>query len=339
MYENVKVDNIVIDITTACNLNCMHCYNRKVDDSRHMNYESLVKIIEELSKYGVTEITISGGEPLLHTEIEKIVHIPMSYPNINFVVATNGMLLTDDLIAQMEKVDNLIVQISIDGSDMKTYEKQRGVGSFNDFYRGFLLLAQSSVKRKASIIVVTKVNCRDVENMYVLSVEHDILPTFKFADYMGNAKNNWKSLTLNLAQKMHVINIIKKMNIQYDKKVHVPIPGSACEFSVYAERTNFLIQVDGTVVACQWLLDYPLGNILGENLPDILKSDVMMHLYEIGSKRREALNVSSSCMDCSVRNHCYLGCLGVALINGNEIGLDDDCAFRKAEVALRFFDH
>jgi len=333
MYENISIETVVITVTTSCNLSCAHCFNRKNDDIGHMDYDSIAKIINKFSLYGASEIVISGGEPLLHPDIDKIVLIPLLYPKIKFIIATNGMLLTDDLIAQMEKVDNLSIQISMDGSNIEIYEKQRGTGSYSEFYRGFLLLAQSSVRCITSKIAVTKINYRDVENIYKLSVDNGILPSFQFVSSAGNAKDNWNYLGLNVAQKIYVIDTIKKMNIQYCKDVPIPMPGSGCEFSEYQERKAFVIRADGSVIACLWLYDHPIGNILHDSLPAILKGDAMMRLYEMGHKRYEKRNMSSLCINCVIRSYCRLGCLGIDLIDGDE-SVHDDCALRKADVAL-----
>lgn len=60
-----------IEVTEACNLCCVHCYNywRKVNCCREslamLSTEQLTQIIGALSQVGVFEITLTGGEPLL----------------------------------------------------------------------------------------------------------------------------------------------------------------------------------------------------------------------------------------------------------------------------------
>jgi len=339
MYENINVETVAIDVITSCNLNCIHCYNRKDDDIGNMCYESILMIVDKFSIYGVSEIIISGGEPLMHPDIDSIMRMPLSYPKINFTIATNCMLFSENLSVCAEQIDNLTIQISMDGSSAEIYEKQRGIGSYDAFTKGFLLLAQSSIRRKSAKIAVSRINYRDVENVYRLLVEHGICPSFQFVDNVGNAKDNWECLSLSLAQKMHVINTIKKMNTQYDKEIPIPVPAPSCVFSEFQERKTFLVGADGSVTVCQWLCDYPIGNILHESLPDILRNEKMMYLYEMGSKRYDALKMSSTCVSCGIRWNCPLGCLGMALSNGDEYGYDGECAFRKAETAFKFLNH
>jgi len=335
MYENINIKSIAIDITTFCNLNCLHCFNRKDAALGHMSYDSIIEIIDKFSMYGVSEILISGGEPLIHPDIDRIISIPIFYPNISFTIITNCILLTDEFVLKIESIENLFVQFSIDGSRLEVYEKQRGIGSFNDFFNGFLRLTQSSIKCKPSVIVVSKMNYRDVENIYKLLIDHGLLPSFQFVINVGNAKDNWEHLNLNLAQKMYVINMIKKMNLQYGKEIPIPRPASSCEFSDFRERQTLLVRTDGAIVACQALINYPIGNILHDDLPDILRGSVMMRFYEIGNRRYITLDTDTLCVNCGIKENCWYGCLGMALNNNNKYGFDGECAFRKAEASLR----
>jgi len=60
------IDNAIIGITRQCNYNCKHCYeyyNLKKKDT--IPVFKLLDVIENLQKYGVGIITLSGGEPML----------------------------------------------------------------------------------------------------------------------------------------------------------------------------------------------------------------------------------------------------------------------------------
>src|SRR3954451_25475033 len=55
-----------------CNLACAYC-SEYDDNSKPIPLETMVRRIERLTELGTTVITISGGEPLLHPELDDII--------------------------------------------------------------------------------------------------------------------------------------------------------------------------------------------------------------------------------------------------------------------------
>lgn len=63
-----------IEITTACNNSCIHCYNhwRYCEDSfrnQHMNRDMLLKVVEEIRLNDIFQVTFTGGETMLRKAI------------------------------------------------------------------------------------------------------------------------------------------------------------------------------------------------------------------------------------------------------------------------------
>jgi uncharacterized radical SAM superfamily Fe-S cluster-containing enzyme len=75
-----------------CNLSCSYC-NEFDSYSAPVPVEEMISRIERLAALGTTMVTISGGEPLLHPDLEHIVqHIRRR--GIIATLITNGTLLT-----------------------------------------------------------------------------------------------------------------------------------------------------------------------------------------------------------------------------------------------------
>ena len=60
-----------LEITTKCNLNCLHCYNRE-NKNIDMDYEDIVKYINFANENHIHTLTLSGGEACLHPQFNKI---------------------------------------------------------------------------------------------------------------------------------------------------------------------------------------------------------------------------------------------------------------------------
>jgi MoaA/NifB/PqqE/SkfB family radical SAM enzyme len=95
-----------------CNLACKYC-NEYDDFSKPVPLDLMFKRVDNLGELGTSVVTISGGEPLLHPELDDIV----GRIRKNSIVAgmiTNGYLLMPDRIERLNKAGLEWLQISID---------------------------------------------------------------------------------------------------------------------------------------------------------------------------------------------------------------------------------
>jgi MoaA/NifB/PqqE/SkfB family radical SAM enzyme len=95
-----------------CNLACTYC-NEYDDFSKPVPLEVMFKRLDKLAELGTTAIIISGGEPLMHPEIEKII-ARIRHHKMLACMITNGYLLTQQRIKQLNKAGLEYMQISID---------------------------------------------------------------------------------------------------------------------------------------------------------------------------------------------------------------------------------
>jgi MoaA/NifB/PqqE/SkfB family radical SAM enzyme len=95
-----------------CNLACKYC-NEFDDFSKPVPTETMFQRIDKLAELGTSIITISGGEPLLHPELDEIIrHI--GERGIITGMITNGYLLVPDRIERLNRSGLEWLQISID---------------------------------------------------------------------------------------------------------------------------------------------------------------------------------------------------------------------------------
>ncbi|HEY2498161.1 MAG TPA: radical SAM protein [Candidatus Angelobacter sp.] len=95
-----------------CNLSCAYC-NEYDDFSDPVPLEEMYRRIDKLAALGTTLITISGGETLLHPQLDEIIRRIRSHGIIAGLI-TNGYLLTPQRIAQLNAAGLDHLQISID---------------------------------------------------------------------------------------------------------------------------------------------------------------------------------------------------------------------------------
>jgi MoaA/NifB/PqqE/SkfB family radical SAM enzyme len=95
-----------------CNLSCTYC-NEYDDFSKPVSTDQMLRRVDLLGDLGTSVITISGGEPLLHPQLDDIIH-HMRRRRIVSGMITNGYLLTADRIQKLNRAGLEWLQISID---------------------------------------------------------------------------------------------------------------------------------------------------------------------------------------------------------------------------------
>jgi MoaA/NifB/PqqE/SkfB family radical SAM enzyme len=95
-----------------CNLACKYC-NEYDDYSKPVPTEVMVARVNRLADLGTSILTISGGEPLLHPELDQII-VAMRRRGVIAGMITNGYLLTPDRVQRLNRAGLDHLQISID---------------------------------------------------------------------------------------------------------------------------------------------------------------------------------------------------------------------------------
>ena len=108
-YQPVNAHLIPI---RRCNLSCRYC-NEYDDHSPPVPTDEILRRVDRLAALGCGIITVSGGEPLLHHDLEAIIgHIRQRGAIATLI--TNGYLLTRDRIRRLNRAGLDHLQISID---------------------------------------------------------------------------------------------------------------------------------------------------------------------------------------------------------------------------------
>src|SRR3954463_1027896 len=111
----VSTDHVVqaqIIPMRRCNLACAYC-NEYDDHSKPVPLEEMYRRVDKLAELGTTLIVISGGEPLMHPEIEEVIARIRKHGIIAGMI-TNGYLLVPERIKKLNDAGLEHLQISID---------------------------------------------------------------------------------------------------------------------------------------------------------------------------------------------------------------------------------
>ena len=99
-------------VTRRCNLTCGYC-NEYDDFSKPVPTDVVKARIDHLAKLGTLVVTLTGGEPLLHPQLDELVAHVVSHGMVCTMIS-NGYAFTKRWIDRLNKAGLTLVQISID---------------------------------------------------------------------------------------------------------------------------------------------------------------------------------------------------------------------------------
>ncbi len=122
---------IAWEVTAACNLACEYCRasaTASPDESELSTVEALAFIDQVVPLKPM--IILSGGEPLLRPDIFTLAEYATDR-GVRVSLATNGTLLSLEMVERIKTAGIMRVSISLDGPDPETHDATRGSGSFD----------------------------------------------------------------------------------------------------------------------------------------------------------------------------------------------------------------
>ena len=139
--------SVMIEITTACNYKCVHCYLGKRDRCFHpdyLPYETILSIVEQLKELRTFKVCLTGGEPFCHPRINDILKL-LRDNNFLVYILTNASRINADNIGVLRNSVNKILTTCY-GNTRETYESVTRVpGSYSKYEEAIRLLSENKI--------------------------------------------------------------------------------------------------------------------------------------------------------------------------------------------------
>ncbi len=150
---------IAWEVTRTCNLSCVHCRAASVDRPYpdELSTEECLQFLDDVASFAKPIIILTGGEPLLRDDIFTIARHGDNL-GLRVTMATNGTLLTPELVQKMLDVNIQRVSISLDGANAESHDAFRKVqGAFESSLRGIEMLKEAGLPFQINT-TITKIN-------------------------------------------------------------------------------------------------------------------------------------------------------------------------------------
>jgi radical SAM protein with 4Fe4S-binding SPASM domain len=116
------------EITRSCNLRCPHCFTAStmLPVAEDPPLEEARSLLEQMAEVGVRLIGLSGGEPLLRRDLEKIIEYSREVGIAEARVVSNGLPATPKRLRSLKDAGLVGIQVSIDGPEAQLHAMVRG---------------------------------------------------------------------------------------------------------------------------------------------------------------------------------------------------------------------
>ncbi|WP_316506855.1 GTP 3',8-cyclase MoaA [Nitrosopumilus sp.] len=147
-----------ISITDRCNLQCVYCMpknnNNWIDSKDILTFDEMIRFASVMSKLGIENIRLTGGEPLLRSNIEILVENLSKITGIKKIsMTTNGILLSDK-ISQLKKSGLSSINISLDTFNHEKFKKINGTDKLDQVLESIKVASKIQMSIKINNVVM-----------------------------------------------------------------------------------------------------------------------------------------------------------------------------------------
>lgn len=310
--DKPKLASLQIELTSKCNERCIHCYiphERKTDD---IAPELFYDVLEQCRDMGVLDLTLSGGEPMLHKDFCRFLRKCKEY-DFSVNILSNLTLLNDEIINEMKDNRLSSVQVSLYSMNPEIHDEITHVkGSFEKTKTAILKLIDNDIPLQISCPVM-KQNKNSYTDIMNWAHEHKVRAV---TDYimMGRYDHTISNLDnrLSLQEVRETINNIIENDAQYQDEMKNTDITEAEKRNISNDIvcgvcvSSICMIANGNVYPCAGWQDYILGNIKQTSLQDIWdNSEKVKYLRSLRKKDfKKCLNCEDKhfCAMCMVRN-------------------------------------
>jgi GTP 3',8-cyclase len=194
------IRDLRVSVTDRCNFRCVYCMPKEVFGRDHqflereqlLTFEEIARLAGIFKAIGVEKIRLTGGEPLVRRDLERLVEMLARIPDLDLTLTTNGSLLAKKANA-LKAAGLQRVTVSLDSLDNVVFKSMNDVGfPVEKVLEGIQAAAAAGLKPiKVNMVVKRGVNEQSVLPMarYFRAEGH----VLRFIEYMDvGHSNGWR---------------------------------------------------------------------------------------------------------------------------------------------------
>jgi MoaA/NifB/PqqE/SkfB family radical SAM enzyme len=268
---------MLFSITHKCNLNCKGCYEKVIRPAakKELTDEELKNVIKQAHELGISFAVIAGGEPFMR---KFFFDITKDYPDMIFLIFTNGLLLNEDMIKQIINQKNIVPLISIEGCEEET-DNVRGKGVYTRLEEIMNKLKKHSLFFGTSLTLTSTNYDTITDEKFIQKLINTGCKFFLFVEY-NPIKKGTEKLMVTAQQREKIMDIVRKFRTKWPA-LFIEVPGDEDEIGgcLGAGKGFIHISAEGDVEPCPFA-PYSDMNLRNVTLKEALNSDFLKKIQK-----------------------------------------------------------
>lgn len=178
-----------LNLLDACNMRCRYCMP---EDQTFKKLKDLLTplqmkdIVSNLIPYGVDEVRLTGGEPLMHPQFKEIIK-ELSTLNLRKLSVTTNAILLNEHLDFLEENNVKSVNVSLDSLQAESFHYITRKDVFNEVMSAILNAKARGFNVKINCVMLKNINYEEIENFLTFSAQNDIEVRFLEMMKIGQA--------------------------------------------------------------------------------------------------------------------------------------------------------
>ncbi len=164
-----KIPYLRICVTEACDKCCMYCRPGgeacRVFGRKEMSLRQIYNVVELLSAYGISDLKITGGEPLVRKDIPKMISLLLSVKGIQRIELVTRSPRVGRIAESLRDSGLTCLNFSLDSLDQFTFYRITGDGRLNSLLSAIRRCASLGIKIKLNMVVMKGINDHEILKM------------------------------------------------------------------------------------------------------------------------------------------------------------------------------
>ena len=289
-----------ISLTDNCNLRCFYCMPEEdyefTPASRLMQVDEIEAIAKIFVQEGVNKIRLTGGEPLVRKDADKII-LSLSALPVTLTLTTNGTRL-QEFLPVLKEANIQSLNISLDTLQPDKFNLLTRRNQFKQVFDNIHLMVNNGFHVKVNVVVMKALNEMEINDFIEWTKDTPVhVRVIEFMPFSGNRWTSnkvftWQQIIEVVKEKYDVLGLEGEKNDTAKKYV---IPGHAGTFAVISTMTapfcsgcnRMRLTADGKMKNC--LFSKKETDLLGafrkgENILPLIHQSIGSKAKELGGQ-------------------------------------------------------
>jgi GTP 3',8-cyclase len=187
-------NNLRISVTDRCNLRCTYCMPEEVtfmDRVELLTFEEIAHFVRVAAPLGIDKLRLTGGEPLMRRDLERLVALLVDIPGIQDIgLTTNGLLLADQA-RTLRDAGMHRINLSLDTLDATRFRQLTRRDGLEKILAGIAAAKAAGFEPvKVNAVIIRGVNDVDVVPLARFAREQHL--EMRYIEYMPIGAEAWE---------------------------------------------------------------------------------------------------------------------------------------------------